>query len=74
MVLAVGEALTRSEAVPGAVVVRLRRNGERADRLLWIVRTTLAKTVVIEAIGSFVQMLVRFEAVRLATPEEREGA
>lgn len=66
--------MTRAEAVPGAVVVRLRRNGERADRLLWIVRTTLAKTVVIEAIGSFVQMLVRFEAVRLATPEEREGA
>ncbi len=66
--------VTREEAVPGAVVVRLDRHGERMPGLYRIKDVMLVTVGAIELFGSGIEddwFQIRMDRLRLATEEEK---
>jgi len=66
--------MSRGEAVPGAVVVRLNTRGERKPGIYWI-REILARSAVVTARGEHeMSWVIRLSLLRLATAAEKSEA
>jgi len=66
--------MTREEAVPGAVVVKLDKHGERKSGIYWI-KEVLARSAVVTTRGEHeMSWVIRLSLLRLATAEERADA